>query len=110
MKRVVVAPEADESLREIFRYTFDRWGEEQARKYLEQLRDACNGLSENPSLGRLLRCMRDMELRQIQVGRHIVIYALRPADILVLAVLHDAMNLAARRKSLVRRLRTKGIL
>jgi len=110
MTRVLVAPEADEALREIFRYTLDRWGEEQARAYLERIRDACAQLTDHPGVGRFLRRIRDAELRQLQGESHVVVYAVRPEGVVILAVLHEAMDLPRRRRALVLRMRAKGLL
>ena len=110
MKQVLLAPEAEQALLEIALYTLERWGEEQARSYVQRIRDACGRLADNPSLGRLRSRIRTTELRECQVGSHIVIYAVRADDLLVVGVLHEAMNLDSRRRALVMRMRQNGLL
>lgn len=110
MKRLVSAPEVDESLREIYRYTFARWGEAQARKYLAELRAAYLSLAHEPAAGRVLRSVKGILLRQLQVGRHVMVYTVRDDEVLVLSILHEAMNIRARITKLVGRMRRRGVL
>jgi toxin ParE1/3/4 len=110
MRQVVLTLEAEDALQDIALYTLDRWGEPQAREYISRIRDACARLSENPSMGRSRGRVGAVELREIQIGSHVVIYALRPADVLVVGVLHEAMDLIGRRRELVRRMRSRGLI
>jgi len=110
MKIVVLAPEAEKAIEEIALYSLERWGESKARQYVERLREAHQRLAENPSLGRLRRRIGRIELREVQVGRHILFYASGTAQVLVVAVLHDAMDLPRRRDALLRRLRARKLI
>lgn len=110
MRPVVLTPEAEDALQDIALYTMDRWGEEQARDDLARVRDVCSRLADDPSKGRLRRKFGAVEFRELQVGRHVVVYALRPADVLVVGVLHQAMDLPRRRRELMRRMRSRGLL
>src|SRR5262245_33532229 len=110
MTRLVLTPEAEDALQDIAHYSMERWGEERARDHIARIREACIRLVENPSMGRLRRKFSSVEFREIQVGSHIVIYAARPADVLIVGVLHAAMDLPRRRRELMRRMRSRGLL
>lgn len=110
MRPVVLTLEAEDALQDIALYTMDRWGEEQARDYVGHIREACFRLAANPSMGRLRRKFGAVEFREFHVGNHVVIYALRPADVLIVGVLHAAMDLPRRRRELMRRMRSRGLL
>ncbi len=110
MKRVVLTLEAEDALQDIALYTLNRWGERQARDYIARIRDACARLLDSPSMGKLRRRIGGVEIREVQVGSHLVIYALRPGDVLVIGVMHEAMNLPARRRELMLRMRSRGLI
>jgi plasmid stabilization system protein ParE len=110
MRRLVLAPEAEDALQEIALYTLERWGEAQARDYIAGIREACVRLLDNPSMGRLRRKTGAAELREIQVGSHVVIYAPRRDHVLIVGVLHEAMDLPRRRRELMRRMRSRGLI
>lgn len=51
MPHILYSTEAEENLHDIFTYTADKWGIEQARKYYYQLSDAFSLIAKNPKLG-----------------------------------------------------------
>jgi plasmid stabilization system protein ParE len=92
----VFAKAAAADLRAIARYTIDQWGEAQARSYVGQLEDAATAVATGrgafKDLGSLIP-----GLRSRQAGSHYIfclVRAGRPA--LVLAILHERMDLMAR--------------
>jgi plasmid stabilization system protein ParE len=109
MKRIVVSEEADDALRKIYRDTW-RSGEAPADAYVERFRDAYALIAQGNSLGRFFRSLDGMELRRLEVGRHVVIFARRSDAMHILALFHDRMDIGARLKRLLVRLKTRGSL
>ena len=81
---------AEADLLNIGAYTLDRWGEEQAARYLAQMEACCQRLADLPLLGRACNHIRP-SLRCMEQGRHIVFY--RPASefVLISRILHQSM-------------------
>jgi len=92
----VYSREAQAELREIVRYTAQQWGAAQARAYARQIDEAANdlvtGLGVIKDWGTVLP-----GLRVRAAGSHLVFCVLRPGKpALVLAILHQRMDLMAR--------------
>jgi len=51
-KKYNLTIQAKDDIKEIWNYTVDHWGEEQAEKYCEQLEDRFEWLAENPCFGK----------------------------------------------------------
>jgi toxin ParE1/3/4 len=81
---------AEADLLHIGAYTLDRWGEEQAVRYLAELEACCQRLADLPLLGRACNHIRP-GLRCMEQGRHIVFY--RPASeyVFISRILHQSM-------------------
>lgn len=94
----VLAKGAAEDLRDIGRYTAERWGDAQGRTYAQQLDAAATDLA----LGRGV--FRDIGavlpgLRMKVAGSHYIFCLPRPGKpALILAILHERMDLMARLK------------
>ena len=52
MSNYRLTPDAQSDLIDIRRFTLDRWGEAQSKKYLFELRQTLHLLAETPSLGK----------------------------------------------------------
>jgi toxin ParE1/3/4 len=75
----------------IARYTRQRWGELQCRRYLEGLDARFRWLCENPDSGR----SRDdiaPESRSFRHNAHIIFYRARTDGVDVLAIVHASMD------------------
>lgn len=86
-----LTPRARRDLDDIWDYTAERWGEEQAVRYIETLRDAFARLSQAPCLGRRRDDVRD-GYRSFPAGRHQVFYLVDEQGIVVVRVLHQRMD------------------
>ena len=64
---------AELDLMEIARYTLERWGEDQAVRYIDALEVCCWQLARNPGLGRACDDIRP-GLRRMESGQHVVFY------------------------------------
>ncbi len=96
MPNVELTPEADSDLEDIWRYTLGRWGAAQADRYIDQLADCFSAIGDgqvhtrelkgNAKGARLYRCQH-----------HYICYL--PFDPpLIIAILHERMDLLARLK------------
>ena len=52
MAKVVLRQEAIDDLNNIWYYTFETWSETQADKYYATIKMACNGIADNPNVGK----------------------------------------------------------
>lgn len=95
----VYANAARDDLREILRYTNRRWGATQARAYARQLDEAAAALAAGQG------AFKDWSellpgLRVKAAGSHFIFGVIRPQQpTLILAVLHQRMDLLARLQS-----------
>jgi toxin ParE1/3/4 len=94
----VLAQAAGADLREIARYSLRQWGAAQARRYIAQLEAAAAALASGQGVFKDLGTLHP-GLRVAGSGKHFVFCLLRPGrPALVLAVLHERMDLIARLK------------
>lgn len=85
---------AAESIVEAYLFGVERFGTVQAEHYRESLENCFDILSRNPRIARERNEFRP-PVRVHHHGSHYVVYRIEPLeDILILAVLHDAMDLA----------------
>ena len=75
----------------IHEYSLSRFGLRQARHYLNGLHDRFHDLAQHPMLGRSADRIRK-DLRRYEYRSHVVFYVPRDEDILVVRVLHEAMD------------------
>lgn len=87
--RLSVAARTD--LSDIWLDTFDRWGEDQADTYLDDIDKALRRLLDNPRMGK--DCSDLLPgARRLITGRHLVFYEVTESAIFVLRVLHQSMD------------------
>ena len=85
-------PRAVADLDGIWDFTVERWGEKQAKRYVDGIRDAIARLAANPKLGRPYGEARDGYFK-IATGSHVVIYRIVDGRIGVERILHQAMDI-----------------
>ena len=92
MRSVVLRPEAEIDIAEAAHYTVGRWGHEQARHYIGDLRAAIERLASNG-----MRYRQDAELhpglRRMKVGHHIVWYLIDNETVDVVRVMHEQRDM-----------------
>jgi toxin ParE1/3/4 len=93
MKRYVLSPRAQGDLEEIWTYTVDRWGSEQAEIYLRQLKSAIEAVAADPRLGRSCDHIR-AGYHKYPAASHLLFYRLTAAGIDVIRILHRRMDFA----------------
>lgn len=87
----VLSDRAQFDLREIWSYSFNQWGEDQAERYMAELRSAIEAIAESPQLGRPCDEIRRGHFKFL-VGSHVVFYRKMDREIAIVRVLHQHMN------------------
>jgi toxin ParE1/3/4 len=77
-------------MRAIAKYTFERWGADQAVRYVQSLQRCFQTLAENAEMGRACDAISS-GLHRHEQGKHVVFYRLRPGGIRIVRVLHQQM-------------------
>ena len=83
--------EAEDDVADIYRYSFENFGEAQADSYHDGLEGCFRLLADSPRLGRDYAFLRP-GLRRYEHESHSVYYRAEDAGILVLRVLHQRMD------------------
>jgi len=83
---------ADADILEVVVYTVRRFGVEQGRRYHDGLKRAFQALAEHPTRGRGAAELAP-NLRRWKYESHIVFYVAEPQGILIVRVLHQAMDI-----------------
>lgn len=52
MAKVILRQKAIDDLNDIWDYTFEKWSAKQADKYYATIKLACNGIGQNPDVGK----------------------------------------------------------
>ncbi len=92
MKRVVLTPKARADLKSIARFTWARWGREQAIRYLSMFDDCFHRLGEAPGLGRECSEIRP-GYRKLPLGGHVIFYrSIADNRVQVVRILHGRMD------------------
>jgi toxin ParE1/3/4 len=92
MTQIQFTNAARQDLKDIFRYTVRAWGRPQAEKYAEQLKQHVTKIAQDMVLSRPVQNGRP-NVRQSMVGRHIVIFEKGEDHLLIIRVLHEAMDI-----------------
>lgn len=87
----VLTPRAQADLDEIWDYTADRWGLDQAETYTRQLWKDIAAVAERPSLGRDCSGVR-RGYRKYPSGSHVLFYRPTTDGIDVVRILHERMD------------------
>lgn len=89
--RYDLTPAAKADLREIWLYTEEQWGEQQADRYLQGLEQCCERLVDHPTLGTAREDLR-AGYRSILEGRHLIVYRHHLGRIEIVRMLHQRMD------------------
>ena len=85
---------ADNEVKEIFKYSYMTFGEDQAHIYVHGLENCFENLVENPHLGRSCHSIRAGYFR-FEYLSHIIFYTLEPDTVLISRVIHKSMDIKA---------------
>jgi toxin ParE1/3/4 len=92
LTRYRVTRQAAADLRDIGRFTQERWGRSARIDYLQRIEKAFGLVAANPSLGRP-RPELSGEVRTFPVGRHLAVYRVdEGGQMVVIRVVHQVMD------------------
>jgi len=98
MARYKLTQKAVDDLSQIWRYTYERWSENQADKYYQLLIDSFDELAGNPGLGKSYSGVI-VDLFGLRSGRHIIFYRkIEEGEIEIIRILHEQMDIKNRTK------------
>jgi toxin ParE1/3/4 len=90
--RYVLSPAARADLEEIWDYTCQRWGDDQAEEYVREIQRAIERVMDNPMIGRACDELR-AGYRKHAVGSHTLYYRIVGGDVInVVRILHQRMD------------------
>lgn len=92
LKSFLLTKDADSDLDEIFDYTEDEYGFNQAVKYLSDLNNLFEQLVKNPNLGRERNEIKE-GIYSIIENEHIVFYEIHENHVLIARVLHSRRDI-----------------
>ena len=90
--RYLLSPAAQADLEQIWDYTHDRWGVDQAEEYLRELQHAIDLAAANPRIGHACNEIRP-GYRKLAAGSHTLFYRVTADDLIdVVRILHQRMD------------------
>jgi toxin ParE1/3/4 len=93
VSRYVLSPAARADLEQIWDYTRDRWGVDQAETYAHEIQRAIERVVDNPEIGRACDEVRP-GYRKHGVGSHTLYYRILRVDVIdVVRILHQRMDI-----------------
>ena len=95
MRYIIYTSEAHENLHEIFLYTADKWGIEQAKNYHNKFDDVFGSLALNPNIGHRHDYLL-VDYFVYPVGSHLVIYRFTNSELIIIAIVHMVMDVKNR--------------
>lgn len=98
MAKYKLTNQAVDDLTQIWKYTIERWSENQADKYYQMLLDNFNEVANNPDLGKNYSIITE-NLLGWRAGRHLIFYRkMEENEIEIIRILHEQMDLKNRIK------------
>jgi len=92
MHKVHIRKLAQQDIKNIWRYSFEHWGQRQADTYYDELKKGMEMILENPKIGIACDDIRQ-GYRQYHIKHHLVFYRLPPTYIHVVRVLGEKMDI-----------------
>ena len=89
--QLLLSPAAQADMSDIWDFTVERWGQEQAERYVTRLRDT---LTELAAGRRSSRTADDIVpgYRSCIAGSHIAYFRIKANDLIVIRILHQSMD------------------
>jgi len=88
-----LSPAAQNDLGEIWDYTREHWGIDQAEQYLRKIQQAIERILDNPMIGRSCETVRP-GYRIHGVGSHRLYFRIPDGPVEVIRILHQRMDVA----------------
>ena len=90
MKAIAFSPAAEDDIGEIWDYSADRWGPDQADSYTDAIRDVCYALAKGTKRGRPADVLPDFQ--KYLCGSHVVYFLDYTDHLDVIRVLHQRQD------------------
>lgn len=90
MSHVIFSPLSTADIDQIWDYTADQWGVDQADNYTDDIRYICYGLAEGNKQGRNAD-VRDGYMKYA-IGKHFIFYRFQKVGIEIIRILHQSMD------------------
>jgi len=90
VKSLRFLPKTEADLADIWRYSAEQWGVNQAERYIDDIRDVCRALAAGRHQGRAVD-VRPGYLKYL-VGRHMLYFRERSDRLDIIRILHGAMD------------------
>ena len=88
MTSFALSPAAQKDVNEIWDYTTERWGADQAESYIQDIRDTCQGLAAGT------RHARPVEIREgyfkCSTGSHFIYFRYADTELQIIRILHKS--------------------
>lgn len=91
MLEINIQTAAKEDLIDIWKYSYERWGEIQADRYVDDLYRGIQTIAENPKIG-MAYSESFLDLRFLSVNLHHVFYYLTDNSVEIVRVLYKRMD------------------
>ena len=96
MAKVILRQKAIDDLTDIWDFTFKKWSAKQADKYYATIKLACNGIGQNPNVGKEYDGI-NKNLLGLKSEKHVVFYkSISGGRIEIVRILHEQMDLKNR--------------
>ncbi len=92
-----LTPEAEEDLKNIIRYTIEQWGLEQAQRYVYLLESGFQKIADETAISRTFS-QKYPDVYVTKCEHHFIFYLRRSSRPLIIAILHERMDLVNRLK------------
>ena len=93
MKVLIFSPTASIDIDDIYNYTQETWGYEQAETYTFGLRDSCRTLATGGRIGRRIPGLKPGYLL-LSYRSHWIIYRETDQQVIIARILHQRMNIS----------------
>lgn len=90
MKAIAFSPAAEADIDEIWDYSAERWGADQADSYTDAIRDACHALAAGTKHGRPAEVLPN--ILKYLCGSHVVYFLDDATHLAVIRILHQRQD------------------
>jgi toxin ParE1/3/4 len=98
MAKCIFTKKAVYDLTRIWKYTLNKWSEDQADRYYLMILENCREIANNPELGNNYSGVTE-NLFGFKVGRHIIFYRkIEDNEVEIIRILHEQMDIENRIK------------
>jgi toxin ParE1/3/4 len=91
LRRLQFTPAAERDLDQIWQFTLERWGKQQASRYLGVLRSSCLALARGDTISQSAEHIRQ-GYRKARSGKHILYFRDTHDAMVVVRILHERMD------------------